>query len=144
MHVLDCIGFSTRCSTHPLASQFPVEIRLKFLNQRMFIRHILRHRQYMSGASVTTGEMWPSRFRVECQLEFEPPHREALLQSGILSLEAVWGGCGALFRLLSSRYYLTLSATCGLALLACTTISDDLLHHEERIFREECIQYSIG
>jgi hypothetical protein len=28
---------------------------------------------------------------VECQPEFEPPHREALLQSGILSLGALWG-----------------------------------------------------
>jgi hypothetical protein len=37
------------CSTHPLASQFPVEIRLKFLNQRMFIRHILQYSQCMPG-----------------------------------------------------------------------------------------------
>jgi hypothetical protein len=28
---------------------------------------------------------------VECQPEFEPPHREALLQSGILSLGAALG-----------------------------------------------------
>jgi hypothetical protein len=45
----------------------------------------------MPGASATTREMWPSRSRVECQPEFEPLHREALLQSGILSLGAVWG-----------------------------------------------------
>jgi hypothetical protein len=45
----------------------------------------------MPGASATTGEMWPSRSRVEYQPEFEPPHREALLQSRILSLGAGWG-----------------------------------------------------
>jgi hypothetical protein len=45
----------------------------------------------MPGGSATTREMWPSRSRVECQPEFEPPHREALLQSGILSLGAIWG-----------------------------------------------------
>jgi hypothetical protein len=45
----------------------------------------------MPGASATTREMWPSRSRVECQPEFEPPHREVLLHSGILSLGAVWG-----------------------------------------------------
>jgi hypothetical protein len=28
---------------------------------------------------------------VECQPEFEPPHREALLQYAILCLGAVWG-----------------------------------------------------
>jgi hypothetical protein len=44
----------------------------------------------MPGAFATTREMWPSRFRVECQPEFEPPHRQALLQSGILSHGAVW------------------------------------------------------
>jgi hypothetical protein len=80
----------TECSTHPLASQFPVEIRLKFLNQRIFIRHLLHHRQCMPGASATTCEMWPSRFRVKCQPEFKPPHREALLQSRILSLGAAF------------------------------------------------------
>jgi hypothetical protein len=67
---------------------------LKFLNQTMFIPHILHHRQCRPGASATTREMWPSRSsgrdRVECQPEFEPPHREALLQSGILSLGAVF------------------------------------------------------
>jgi hypothetical protein len=57
----------------------------------MFVRHILHRRQYMPGASATTREMWPSRSRVECQPEFEPPYREALLQSGILFLGAVWG-----------------------------------------------------
>jgi hypothetical protein len=62
-----------------------------FLNQRMFIRHILHHCQCMLGDSATTHEIWPSSSRVECQLEFEPPHRETLLQSGILSLGAVWG-----------------------------------------------------
>jgi hypothetical protein len=30
-------GCYTGCSIHPLASQFPVQIRLKFLKQRMFI-----------------------------------------------------------------------------------------------------------
>jgi hypothetical protein len=58
----------------------------------MFIRHILHHRQCLPGASVITREMWPSRSRVERQPEFKPPHREALLQSGILFLGAVWGG----------------------------------------------------
>jgi hypothetical protein len=47
----------TGCSIHPLASQFPVEIRLKFLNQRTFIPRILHHRQCMPGASATTREM---------------------------------------------------------------------------------------
>jgi hypothetical protein len=45
----------------------------------------------MPGSSATTREMWPSRSRVECQPELELPHRETLLQSGILSLGAVWG-----------------------------------------------------
>jgi hypothetical protein len=62
-----------------------------FSNQKMFIRHILHHHQSMPGASATTREMWPSRSRVECQPEFEPTHREALLQSEILSLGAVCG-----------------------------------------------------
>jgi hypothetical protein len=57
----------------------------------MFIRHILHYRQRMPGASAATREMWPSRSRVECQPEFEAPHREALLQSGILSLGSVLG-----------------------------------------------------
>jgi hypothetical protein len=45
----------------------------------------------MPGASAATREMWLSRYRVECQPEFEPPHQEPLLESGILSLGAVWG-----------------------------------------------------
>jgi hypothetical protein len=57
----------------------------------MFIPHILHHCQCMSGTSATTREMWSSRSRVECQPEFESPHRQALLQSGILSLGALWG-----------------------------------------------------
>jgi hypothetical protein len=52
---------------------------------------MLHHRQCIPGASATTREMWPSSSRVECQPEFESPHREALLQSGILSLGAVQG-----------------------------------------------------
>jgi hypothetical protein len=56
----------------------------------MFIPHIFHHRQYIDGASATTRETCPSRSRVECQSELEPPHREALLQSGILSLGAIF------------------------------------------------------
>jgi hypothetical protein len=45
----------------------------------------------MPETSATTREMWQSRSRVKCQPEFEPSHREVLLQSGILSLGAAWG-----------------------------------------------------
>jgi hypothetical protein len=113
----------------------------------MFIRYILHHRQCMSGASETTREMWSSKSRVECQPEFEPPHREALLRSGTLSLRAVWGvgRMWCTFQVVIPRdivwlFWRRVTWHCRRVPL----ISDNLLHHEEHIFREECDQYSIG
>jgi hypothetical protein len=62
-------------------------------NKNFFVPHILHNHQYISEASPSIGEIWPSLSRVECHSEFEPAPDEALLKSEILFLETLFVHC---------------------------------------------------
>jgi hypothetical protein len=135
------------CLTHPLASQFPVEIRLTFFGSKnvystsspappMHAWSLYNH-SWNVAIKVSSG--------MSARIRTTPSTRSSAVWNSV-----PWSSLGSRANVVHFLDYYPRD-TAWLFWRRVTwhcrrvpLISDDLLHHEERIFREECDQYSLG
>jgi hypothetical protein len=152
---------STGYSTHSLTSQFPVQIRLKFFRSKnvystyspspsMYAWSLCNHSwnvaiKVSSGMSArvrttpsrSSSAVWNS---VPWSSLFTWPKRKSRSVLSLGSRADMVHPSGCYPRDIAWFFWRRVAWHCRRVPL----ISNDLLHHEERIFREECDQYNIG